>query len=166
MLFFVNNLFVAQRCESLRVPVDHAYTTVNQSFVVQVDKDFEYAFAALFVHSESRTVPVARCAQFTKLLQDNAPMFVGPFPSMFQELFAGEVGLFNTLLRQSVYYFGFGSNRGMVGSRHPASVFAFHAGAAYQNILDGIVKHVSHVEHTRDVRRRNDDGIRFSSVGF
>ena len=52
------------------------------------------------------------------------------------------------------------------GSRHPAGILAFHAGTAYQNILYGIIKHVSHVQHTGDVGGRDDDGVRLTTIGF
>ena len=45
-------------------------------------------------------------------------------------------------------------------------IFTFHTGTAYQNILNGIIKHVSHVEHAGDVRGRNDDGVRLTTIGF
>ena len=38
--------------------------------------------------------------------------------------------------------------------------------AAYKDIADGIIKHVSHVEHTGDVRGRNDDGVGSTTIGF
>ena len=73
-------------------------------------------------------------------------MFVSPFPGMLQELVAGKVCLLDALCGKFVHHLGLGSNGCMVGSRHPAGILAFHAGTAYQNILNGIIKHVSHVE--------------------
>ena len=58
-------------------------------------------------------------------------MFVGPFPGMLQELLARQVGLLDALSGQFVHHLGFGGNRSMVGTRHPAGVLAFHAGAAH-----------------------------------
>ena len=54
----------------------------------------------------------------------------------------------------------------MVRTRNPAGVLAFHTGTAYKDILDGIIKHVSHVEHTGDVGGRNDDGVGLTTIGF
>ena len=34
VLFFVDNLFIAECCQCFWIPVDHAYTTVNQSFII------------------------------------------------------------------------------------------------------------------------------------
>ena len=54
----------------------------------------------------------------------------------------------------------------MVGTRHPAGVLALHTGTAHQNVLDGVVEHVAHVEHTRHVGRWDYDCIGLTSVGF
>ena len=72
-------------------------------------------------------------------------MFVGPVPSMLQEFIAGEVMLLNTLFSKSLHHLGFSRYRGVVGSGYPTSILAFHAGASHQNILDGVVEHVTHV---------------------
>ena len=93
-------------------------------------------------------------------------MFIGPFPGVLQELVAGKVRLLDALCGKLVHHLGLGSNGSMVGSRHPAGILAFHAGTAHQNILYGIIKHVSHVQHTGDVWRRNDDGVRLTTIGF
>ncbi len=31
---------------------------------------------------------------------------------------------------------------------------------------DGVVEHMSHVQHPRDVGRRNDNGVGLTSIGF
>ena len=54
----------------------------------------------------------------------------------------------------------------MVGAGHPQGVLALHAGAAHQDVLDGVVEHVSHVQHTGHVGRRNDYGVGFTLVGL
>ena len=166
VFFLVDNFLVTKSSQRLRVPVHHADTTVNQTFVIQVDKDLEHAFTAFLVHSKSRTVPIAGSAQLAELLQDDATVFIGPFPGVLQELVAGKVCLLDALCGKLVHHLGLGSNGSMVGSRHPAGILAFHAGTAYQNILYGIIKHVSHMQHTGDVWRRNDDGVRLTTIGF
>ena len=100
------------------------------------------------------------------MLQDDATVFVRPVPSVFQELIAAEVGLFDALFGQLAHHFSLCGDTCMVGSRHPAGIFAFHTGAANENILNRIVQHVAHVEHTRYVWRRNDHRIRFAAIGF
>ena len=91
-------------------------------------------------------------------------MLVRPSPGMLQELLAGEVALLDALLGEALDDLGLGGDAGVVGSRHPAGVLSLHSGAAYKDILNGFVEHVSHVEHTRHVGRRDDHRIRLSPV--
>ena len=53
----------------------------------------------------------------------------------------------------------------MIGAGYPAGIFTLHAGAAYQNILDGIIQTVTHVKDTGNIRGRDDHGKRFPVVG-
>ena len=78
---------------------------------------------------------------------------------MGQELFASKVFFIDAFLFQELNYLGFGGDGGMVSPWHPAGVFALHSGTADEYVLYGIVEHVPHVEHTGDVRRRDDDGV-------
>ena len=54
----------------------------------------------------------------------------------------------------------------MVGAGHPEGVLARHAGAPHQDVLYGVVEHVAHVQHTRDVGRRDDYRVRFPVVRY
>ena len=165
VLFLVNHLFVGEGGQGLGVPVDHAHAAVDQAFVVQIAEDLDDAFGTGLVHRETGAVPIARCAQLAKLLEDDAAMFVGPGPRVLEELFAGQVGLFDALTGQTVHHFGFGGDGGMVGTRHPAGVKAHHARTTHQDVLNGVVEHVAHVQHARHIGGRNDDGIGFAAVG-
>ena len=93
-------------------------------------------------------------------------MLVGPLPSMLEELLTGEVALLDALFGELLHHLGFGSDRGMVGTRHPASILAQHTCTAHENVLDGIVEHVSHVEHTRHVGWGDDHCIGLAAVGL
>ena len=166
VLFLIDNLFVAEGGEGFRVPVHHTHTAINQPFVVKVYKHFNHAFTAFLIHGEGSAVPIAGSAQLTKLFQDDATVLVRPFPGMLQEFVAGKVCFLDALCGKLVHNFGFGGNGSMVRTRNPAGVLAFHTGTAYKDILDGIIKHVSHVEHTGDVRGRNDDGVGLTTIGF
>ena len=128
MFFLVDYLFVRKGSQGFRIPVYHADTTINQSFIKQVYENFDYTFATLLIHSESSTIPVAGCAEFTELFQDNTTVLVCPFPSMFQEFVTSQVGFLDALGSEFVYNFSFGSNRSVVSSRHPAGILAFHTG--------------------------------------
>ena len=53
----------------------------------------------------------------------------------------------------------------MVSTRYPDRILAVHTCTACQNILNGIVEHVTHVQHTCDVGGRNDYAERFACIG-
>ena len=131
VLFLIDYFLITKGGQCFRVPVHHTDTTVNQTFVIQVDKNLEHAFTTFLIHCESCTVPIAGSTQLAKLLQDDATMFIRPFPSVFQEFVAGKVRLLDALCGKLVHHLGLGSNGSMVGSRHPAGILAFHAGTAY-----------------------------------
>ncbi len=50
-----------------------------------------------------------------------------------------------------------GRDAGVVGARLPEHVAAVHPPVAAQNVLQGVVERVAHVQVAGDVRRRNDD---------
>lgn len=88
-----------------------------------------------------------------------------PFPSVFQEFIASKVGLLYTFRSKTSDNLRLRCNRRMVGAGHPKSVLALHPRAADKDVLDCIVEHVSHMEHTSDIWRRDNDCIRLPTVG-
>ena len=139
---------------------------IDVAFVVEVDEDLDDAFGTLLVHRKRRAVPVARGTQTAQLLQDDASVLVGPSPCMLQEFVAREVTLLDALLGKFLHHLGLGSYRGMVGAGNPQCVLALHAGTTNQDVLNGVVQHVAHVQHTRHVGWRDDDGVGLTSIGF
>ena len=163
---FEHYLFVRKGGLGRRVPIDHAYAPVNQPLFIEVAEDPQDAFGTGFVHREAGALPVARGAQLAQLLQDHAAVFLFPVPGMTQELFARERRFLDPLGLEFGHHLGFRGDRGVVGARDPAGVLALHAGAAHQYVLQRVVEHMSHVEHTRDVGWRDDDRIGFPFIGF
>ena len=165
MLILVDHLLIGERRLGLRVPVDHAHAPIDQSFAIEIHEDVDDTLRARLVHRERGAVPVAGATELTELLEDDATVLMGPVPGMFEELFTGEVGLFDTLLSKFANDLSLRSDGGVVSARHPAGVLALHAGAAYENILNGVVEHVAHVEHTCHVGWGNDHGVRLAAIG-
>ena len=85
---------------------------------------------------------------------------------MLEKLVARQVALLDALVGQFLHHLGLRGYRGMVGTGYPEGILAFHAGSAHQDVLNGVVEHVAHVEHTRHVGRRDDDAVRLAAVGF
>ena len=93
-------------------------------------------------------------------------MLVGPVPGMLQELLTRQVVLLDALLRKFLHHLCLGSNRSVVGARHPTGILALHAGTTHQDVLNGVVEHVAHVEHTSHIGGRDDDCIGFATIRF
>ncbi len=165
VLFLIYNLLVAEGSLRSRVPVDHSHTTVNQALLVEVDKHVEHTLRAHLVHSERRAAPVARSTEFLQLLKDDAAVLLFPFPSVLEKLITGEVGLLDAFGGQSCHHLSFRCNRGVVSARHPQGILALHTRAAHKDILNSVVEHVSHVEHTGYIGRRNNNRVRLAAVG-
>ena len=165
-LLLVFHLFGGEGGEGLRVPVNHAQAAIDEALVIEVYEDLGDALAAGVVHGEGRAVPVAAGTEFAQLLQDDAAVLMGPLPSVLEELLTGEVVLLDALLGEQLHHLGFGSDRGVVGSGHPAGVLTLHTGTAHQHILDSVVEHVSHMQHAGDVGWRNDYRVGHTVVRF
>ena len=157
---FINYLLIRKRGFSLRVPVHHSHTAINLAFVVEPHKGFDDRLVIIGIHRKIGAVPVAGSTQFFELFQNDAAVFVFPFVGVLQKFIAGQVFFVNAAFFEHGHHLGFGGDGGMVGARHPAGFFAFHAGFARQNVLNGVVEHVAHVQLPRYVWRRNDNGIR------
>ena len=83
---------------------------------------------------------------------------------MFQEFFAGEICLgypFRCEFCHNLSLCGYG---GMVCAGNPERILAHHTGATGENILDGVVEHVTHMEHTGHVWWRNHNCIRLTFI--
>ena len=52
-----------------------------------------------------------------------------------------------------------GGDAGMVGARLPQHVAPAHALEADENVLNGVVEGMPHMERARHIGRRNDDGV-------
>ena len=166
VLLLVDNLLVGESRLSLRVPVHHAQAAIDVALAIEVYEHLDDAGRTLLVHREGSAVPVARGSQAAQLLQDDAAVLVGPLPSVLEELIARQVVLLDALSGQLLHHLCFGSDGGVVGARHPAGVLAFHAGATHEDVLYGVVQHVTHVQHARHVGRRNHDRVGLTAVGL
>lgn len=93
-------------------------------------------------------------------------MLLFPFPGMFEELLAGEVALAYTLGGKFCHHLCLSGYGGVVGAGHPEGVFAQQTCATYEDILDGVVEHVTHVEYAGHVWRGYYYGVRLARIGF
>ena len=94
------------------------------------------------------------------MLDDDAAVFFFPIPHFLKKSFTPEVtsGL-ALILAQLLLHLGLGGDSSVIRSRKPEHIFALHAGAAGQDVLDRVVENMPEVQDAGHVGRRNDDGI-------
>ena len=149
---------IRQRRCTVRTPVDDAAALVNQALVVQVDKHFLDSLRAAFIHRKALSAPVTGGTQLLELLDDAVTVLVLPRPYALQELLTAEVVTGQTLFLAQVFlYLNLGSDACVVCARHPQRRVALHALGTNQNILQGFVKRVTHMQLTGYIRRRNNN---------
>ena len=72
LLVFVFNFGIGDRCQAFRAPVDDALTTIDQAFVIVLNKYIFNCFRAAFVHGESFVFPVTGRSNLLELLNDTS----------------------------------------------------------------------------------------------
>ena len=93
-------------------------------------------------------------------------MLFGPFPGVLEELLTSKVALLDALLCKLVDHFCLCSDRSVVGAWHPASILSVKTSLAHKNVLDGVVEHVTHVEHACHIWWRDYYSVWFTSIWF
>ena len=153
------HLEVGDGGQELGVPVDEALVLVDEALLVKLHEDLEDRLRQALIHGEALARPVAGSPQPAQLARNRAAGFLLPRPHPLQERLAphgAAVGL--VLLCQKPLNHHLRGNAGMVGARLPQDIAPPHALEAAQDILDGVVEGVAHVQRTRHVGWRDHDG--------
>ncbi len=75
-----------------------------------------------------------------------------PGPNPFQEFFTAQFTAIHTLFSQVLFNNILRSNTGVIAARQPQGVIALHPAAANQDVLDGIIQSMAHMQRTGNVR--------------
>ena len=111
------------------------------------------------VHGEPGTGPVAGGAQLLLLLHDAVAVLVLPVPHPLQEFLPAQVIAGQALVfAQLLLHLDLGGDAGVVGAGHPQGGVALHPLEADQDVLEGGVHGMAHVELAGDVGGRHDNG--------
>ena len=87
-----------------------------------------------------------------------------PGPDATDELLAAELAPVGLLaLHELALDDHLRGDAGVIGSRLPQHVAAAHALEAAEHVLQRVVEGMAHVQRAGDVRRRNDDRVRFGA---
>ncbi len=169
-----DDLLIAQRGEGGRAPVHHALATVDEALFVEIDEHTHDAGVVVVVKGEALAAPVAGGAELLELLDDDAAVLFLPLPDLRHEALAAQIVavLDDALLFQRFLDDVLRGDAGVVGAGQPEHFLPQHAGAAGEDVLDGVVQYMAEREDARDVRRRDDDGVsrallaHTSGIGF
>ena len=113
------------------------------------------------VHGEAFPLPVAGGAQPLQLADDLPARFGLPLPDPLDERFAPQVVAVLPFGGQLALHHVLGGDAGMVGARHPEDVVALHPLPAAEDVLQGVVEGMPHVQGAGHVGGRDDDTVRF-----
>ena len=159
VLLLVVHLGVGDGGLAVGAPVDDALAAVDQTLLVEAAEDLADGLGAALVQGEALTAPVAGGAHLLQLGNDAVAVLLLPLPGALQELLTAEVFLGQTFLAHGLHDLGLGGDGGVVGAGEPQGGVARHTLVADQDILEGVVQGVTHVELARNVGRRDDDGV-------
>ena len=99
-------------------------------------------------------------------VQNDSAIFVLPFKSVLKEFFPTDISFFNSTLTKHLNDLRFRGDGGMIRARYPTGVFAVLACLANEDVLDGVVEHMPHVQHARNVGRRDYNRERLAFVWY
>ena len=156
---FMFHLDIGKGGEAAGAPVDQPLPPVDQAVLMKPDEHLAHGLRQAVVHREPQPVPVARRAQPFELLDDRAAGLRFPVPHPLDEPVAAELVARGAFRQQLLLHHVLRGDACMVGPRHPQGVPALHAAPADQDILDGVVQGMSHVQGAGDVGRGNDDHV-------
>ena len=164
-LVLVLGLVVGDGRGAVRAPVHDALAAVDESVVVPVAEDLAHGLGVGRVHGEALVGEVHRAAHAANLLDDGSAVLAAPVPARVDELLAADLEAADALALELLVHLGLRGDAGVVRAHDPARGAAAHAVVADDGVLDGIVHGVAHVQHARDVGRRDDDGAVAHALG-
>ena len=120
----VLDLVVADGGLEHAVPVHEPRAAVDEPLLPEVDEGRAHGEGHVLVHGELGPGPVARAAEALELAQDHVPVLFLPVPDAPQELLPAEVIAGLALLGvDPLLDHGLRRDPGVVGARHPTSIF-------------------------------------------
>ena len=140
------------------VPIDEALVLVDQAFPIKLDENLDDGPRKPVVQGKALARPIAGGAEPLQLLDDRPAGLGFPFPHARQKLLTpqGDPAGFLTL-HQLPLDDHLRGDAGVIRAGLPKHVLAAHPLEAAENVLQGRVERVAHVQGAGDVRRRNDD---------
>ena len=158
------DLEVGDRGFEMRIPVHQPLAAIDEALVVKIDEDADYGVVEIPLfprrgirgagHGEGLAVPVAGTAEALELADDGAAGFPLLLPHAAGKGVAAHLAARGfAVLRHFAFGHHLGGDPGMVGARLPERIVPLHAVPACQDILQGVVEGVAHMERARHIGR-------------
>ena len=155
------HLEIGNRGQQRRIPVHQPLVLVDQPLAVQLDEHLDDGARQALVHGEAFARPVAGGAEPLELIDNDAAALGLPLPDALEKFGAPHVAPARLLaLHQLPLDHHLGRDPGVIGARLPQHVAPAHPLEAAQNVLQGVVEGMPHMQRPRHIRRRDHDGER------
>ena len=165
LLLVIDDLGVRERRLAVRAPIDDAVAAINETFLVIAHEGVHHSGGQILVHREGFLGPVAGGAQTFELLDDPAAVLLFPCPRALEELFPAHVGFGEPfLLLHLLDDLDLCRDGCVVGAGQPQRLESAHTLEAGDDVLDGMIEGVTHVQLSRDVGRGHHDRERLLLV--
>src|SRR6476620_12327259 len=108
---------VGQGRQAARTPIDQPFAAIDQSLLVEADKDFDDGFGEPFVHREAQTLPITGLTQLLLLFDDRIAGSGIPLPEPSDESYTPERITRDAFAQELLFHDVLGRDAGMVGPR-------------------------------------------------
>lgn len=156
----VGDLEVGDAGLQYRRPVHQAFGTVDEPGVVELLEDGLHGAGQALVHGEAIAAPVDAVAEAAHLALDGAAGFALPIPDLVDEEFAAEVFLGLAVDGELLLHHGLGGDAGVIHAGQPQHLITLHALAAGEDVHEGVVESVAHVQVAGHIGRRQHNRVR------
>ena len=158
-LVHILHLRVGEGGDTVGTPIDNSASLVDEPLIIQLAEGLPHRFGAALVHGEAGSAPVTGNAHLFLLGNDSPAIGLLPLPYPLEELLPPQVIAGQALLgAQLLFHLDLGSDAGVISARNPECGVALHPLKAGQDVLEGAVHGVTHVELPRYIGGRHDNG--------
>ena len=157
-------LLVGEGGEAAGAPVDDVFAPVDQLLLVEADEDLTDRGAEARVQGEAGPLPITAAPDGAELIQDGAGGLVHEVPRALDEGLPAQVVAGLVFVGKSPLHHVLGGDAGVIGARNPEGRHPLHATPADEDVLDGVVQAVPHVEDGGAVGGWDDDHVRIGPI--
>lgn len=132
---------------------------------MEANEDLADRFRKTGIHREPFPLPIAGGSELLELADDRPAGLFLPTPDALQKFFASERFPRRAFGLQLSLHHILRRNSGMVGAGHPEHIPSLHPAPADQDVLQRVVQGMTHMQRSRDIRRRDHHGVGLPGMG-